>query len=283
MIASWQTRLREFVYRSLLLATMLVSALYFFQDRLLHYPESVDLQAALATARDLQLSPWPDAAQPRGWLRATPQTTRGTIILFHGNGGHALHRSWFADVLQQHGYRTLLAEYPGYGHRNGSKDELSMTADAAATLDAIRERFAGPLLVAGESLGAGVAAAAMANSRYASKVSGVLLITPWDTLVNVASHYYPRVLVRLVLRDSYDSAVNLSGYPGPKLVMIAEQDSIIPAELGRRLYAALGPKKELRVLPGADHNDWMIGMKAGAWQEILDFLEGAPAQLTLSP
>ncbi|MFA6311736.1 MAG: alpha/beta fold hydrolase [Sterolibacterium sp.] len=274
MIARWRTRLRDLLLRILPLMALFAGALYFLQDRLLHYPEPIDLPTALVAARELQLAPWPDAANPRGWLRATPDTTRGTVILLHGNGGHAQHRAWYADVFQQHGYRTLLAEYPGYGHRGGAKDEESLARDAAETITSLRAAFAGPLLVAGESLGAGVAAAAIASTGTAGDIDGVLMITPWDTLLDVASHYYPRMLAWLVLRDRYDSAANLAAYPGPKLVMIAGRDSIIPADYGRKLYAALEPKKKLIELSGADHNDWMTVMNTATWREILAFLEG---------
>ena len=275
MSATRRKRFLELLWRILLLIVTMLGALYLLQDRLLHYPEAIDLPAALAAAKDLQLAPWPDAAAPRGWLRATPETARGTIIVFHGNGGNALHRSWYADTLQQQGYRTLLAEYPGYGHRSGSKDEASLATDAAQSIVALRRQFDGTLIVAGESLGAGVAAAALAEVGSAAGVSGVLMITPWNTLLSVASHYYPVALVRLVLRDRYDSVANLDGYTGAKLVMIAGRDSIIPAELGRQLYAGLKPKKKLLEIPGAGHNDWMSAMRTGTWREILTFLEGA--------
>ncbi len=269
----WQKNLIKLLLRTLLLIATMLGALYFLQDRLLHYPEPIEHPAALALARELRLGPWPDAGETRGWLRESPRTTRGTIVLFHGNGGHALHRGWFADEMETHGYRTLLAEYPGYGHRSGAKDEASMAADATATLNALRQQFAGPLFVAGESLGAGVAAAALAHASQG--VDGVLLITPWNNLIGVASHYYPPALVRLMLRDRYDSVANLRGFKGPKLVLVAGQDSIIPAELGRALYAELEPRKKLLEIPDADHNDWLNRMRPDKWREMLDFLEGA--------
>ncbi|MEK7736330.1 MAG: alpha/beta fold hydrolase [Pseudomonadota bacterium] len=261
------------ILRTLLLIATMLGALYFLQDSLLHFPEPIEHAAALAVARELRLTPWPDATETRGWLRQSPRTTRGTILLFHGNGGHALHRGWFADEMETHGYRTLLAEYPGYGHRSGSKDEASLAADASATLHALRQQFAGPLFVAGESLGAGVAAAALA--RASAGVDGVLLITPWNNLTSVASHYYPHALVRLVLRDGYDSVTNLRGFMGPKLVLVAGRDTIIPAEYGRALYAGLGARKKLMEIPGVDHNDWLSGMRPDKWREMLAFLEGA--------
>lgn len=269
----WRKYLLKPVLRTLLLIATMLGALYLLQDRLLHYPEPIEHAAALAMARELRLSPWPDAREVRGWLRESPRTSRGTIVLFHGNGGHALHRGWFADEMETHGYRTLLAEYPGYGHRSGPKDEASMAADAGATLNALRQQFAGPLFLAGESLGAGVAAAALARANVG--VDGVLLITPWNNLSSVASHYYPHVLVRMVLRDRYDSVANLRGFQGPKLVLVAGRDTIIPAELGRALYAGLEPGKKLMEIPDADHNDWLYRMRPDKWRELLDFLEGA--------
>lgn len=269
----WRKRFVELLLRALLLIATMFGALYLLQDRLLHYPEAIELPAALAAARDLRLAPWPDAAAPRGWLRATPDTVRGTVVLFHGNGGHALHRSWYADQLQRQGYRTLLAEYPGYGHRPGSKDETSLAGDAAETIAAVHKQFPGHLLLAGESLGAGVAAAALVSGRSTPDIAGVLLITPWNTLLDVAAHYYPRALVRLVLRDRYDTLANLAGYAGPKLVLVAGRDSIIPAPLGRALYAGLAPQKKLLELSDAGHNDWMSAMRPETWREILSFLE----------
>lgn len=272
----WQKRFAAFLKFILLLLVMLLGAIYLIQDRLLHYPEPIDLAKALLVAKELRLAPWPDAAAPRGWLRETTGTTRGTIVLFHGNAGHALHRSWFADELEARGYRTLLAEYPGYGHRTGAKDETTLSTDAAEVIAAIRQRFGGPLIVAGESVGAGVATAALAHGNSGvNGVSAVMLITPWDNLASVASHHYPLLLpVRLVLRDRYDSVANLRGFTGPKFVLVAGRDSIIPAELGRRLFRELDANKKLLELPNSDHNDWTDEMRPEMWQAALTFLEG---------
>ena len=112
-------------------------------------------------------------------------------------------------------------------------------------------------------------------ARASAGVDGVLLITPWNNLTSVASHYYPHALVRLVQRDGYDSVTNLRGFMGPKLVLVAGRDTIIPAEYGRALYAGLGARKKLMEIPGVDHNDWLSGMRPDKWREMLAFLEGA--------
>lgn len=271
----WQKRFAAFLKFILLLLVMLLGALYLIQDRLLHYPEPIDRTKALLVTKELRLTPWPDAAAPLGWLRETPATTRGTIVLFHGNAGHALHRNWFADEMETRGYRTLLAEYPGYGHRSGAVDETTLSTDAAVVISAIRQRFGGLLIVAGESVGAGVASAALAHGNSGvNGVSAVMLITPWNDLGSVASHHYPLLPTRLVLRDRYDSVANLRGFTGPKFVLIAGRDSIIPAELGHRLFDRLDANKKLLVLPNSDHNNWTDEMRPEMWQAALTFLEG---------
>lgn len=49
-------------------------------------------------------------------------------------------------------------------------------------------RYSEALLIIGEPLGAGVAAA---SARQREMVTGLLLITPWDRTEHVAGHRYP--------------------------------------------------------------------------------------------
>ncbi|MGB5011833.1 MAG: alpha/beta fold hydrolase, partial [Candidatus Dechloromonas phosphoritropha] len=151
-----------------------------FQDHLLYFPTSAPLAEVVAEARRGGLEPWPDANDFRGLLREPRAAARGTLVFFHGNAGHAGHRGWVAEALANAGLRVILAEYPGYGPRPGQPGEAALVRDAAETLARVREQFPGPLLVGGESLGAGVAAAVAANSP--GEISGLLLITPWDSL-----------------------------------------------------------------------------------------------------
>lgn len=253
--------------RVLALIALAWVGIYFYQDRLLHYPEPIAREPALAQAARLRLTPWPDGEDPRAWLRASPATTRGTVILFHGNGGHALHRDWFADEMEKLGLRTLLAEYPGYGHRPGGHAERILVGDARETIAQAKRAFPGPLIVAGESLGA-----AGTQADPTAAVDGVLLITPWLTLRDVAAFHYPWLPVSLFLRDRYDSAAALAGYSGPKVVVLAGQDSLIPPEQARRLFEGLPGPKRLIEVPKAGHNDWVDDMSSSQWREIVDFV-----------
>lgn len=246
-----------------------------YQDRLIYFPENQPLAAMIADAREYRLSPWPDEGDYRGLLREPVGPVRGTVVLFHGNAGHAGHRAWYADELGRQGLRVILAEYPAYGARTGQLGEAALVADAAETLALARRQFPGPLLLAGESLGAGVAAAALSATSaadIAADIAAVLLITPWDSIENVARHHYPWLPVRWLLRDRYDSVTNLSAFRGRVAVVVAERDSIVPAALGRRLFESVSQAKRLWIVPAADHNDWMGRVDPAWWPSVVGFL-----------
>lgn len=190
-------------------------------------------------------------------------------MLFHGNAGHVGHRASYSGLVRL-GVRVILAEYPGYGPRPGSLGEESLVADAAKTIALARRDFAVPVLLAGESLGAGVAAAAYA--RVPQAVAALWLITPWDRLANVARHHYPWLPVGWILRDRYDSLTNLADAQIPIAVMVAERDTIVPAHLGRHLYEQLRASKRLWQVPGAGHNDWQDHVDERWWAEVVDYL-----------
>jgi fermentation-respiration switch protein FrsA (DUF1100 family) len=247
---------------------LLLGSIAMFQDRLIYFPENPPLAALLAEARRHDLTPWPGEGDYRGLLRDPAGPVRGTLLLFHGNAGHAGHRDGYADELTGLGLRVILAEYPAYGSRPGRLGEAALVADAAKTLAMARRQFAGPLLLAGESLGAGVAAA-VANS---ADVDAILLITPWDRIESIARHHYPWLPVGAFLRDRYDSVANLDGYRGRVAMVVAERDSIVPPRFALRLFASLSGPKRLWIVPAADHNDWMARVDGAWWQSVISLL-----------
>jgi pimeloyl-ACP methyl ester carboxylesterase len=251
-----------------LLGIALLVAITLMQDRLIYFPT----RYPLAEAKFAGLQAWPSAHDFRGFARAPDGPARATAIVFHGNAGHAGDRGYYAETLARLGLRVILAEYPGYGPREGALGERSLVADAAASIALAHRLHGAPLLVIGESLGAGVAAAAAAHER--DKVAGLLLITPWDRLESVAAHHYPWLPVRGLLRDRYDTAANLAAFGRPVLVVVATGDEVVPARLGRALHAALAEPKRLAVLEGAGHNDWPAQLDAAWWERATAFLLG---------
>lgn len=265
----WPVNLRRFMVQLVLIGILFIVSLTLFQHRMLYFPQNQTLDATLEQAAARGLEPWPSEGAYRGLLRDVQGSARATLLVFHGNAGQALDRAHYGN-LHTLGLRVILAEYPGYGPRSGALREASLVGDAAETIVRAQQQFGDPVLVLGESLGAGVAAAAFAQVPDA--VAGLLLITPWDRLVNVAQHHYPWLPVRWLLRDRYESQQHLAEARIPIAVVVAERDTIVPARFGEQLYQGLPSPRQIWRLPQAGHNDWLADVDAAWWQQVFDFL-----------
>ncbi len=240
-----------------------LAAIFLFQDRLLYMPAKSGVERMASSG----LRAWPSAQDFRGLVAEPAGPVRGTAIAFHGNAGHAGNREFYAAALTPLGFRVILAEYPGYGPRGGTLGEASLVDDAEQTVLLAHRLYGAPLLLMGESLGAAVGAAAAA--RQPDLVAGLLLITPWDRLERVASHHYPWLPVRWMLRDRYDSAAALAAFGRPVVVAVAGLDRIVPTRFGVALYDSLKGPKRLMPIEAADHNDWPERVDAAWWQEAV--------------
>jgi pimeloyl-ACP methyl ester carboxylesterase len=101
-------------------------------------------------------------------------------------------------------------------------------------------------------------------------LSGVIAVTPFDSLAAVARRYYWYLPVDLLLRHRFDSAELAPKITAPLLCLAAEQDEVIPPEHARRLYEAWAGPKQWVGLPGAGHNS--TDAAPAFWRSIRQFL-----------
>ncbi len=249
---------------------VLVGAAYLLQRRMLYFPDRSKPSERQVRAVGLRF--WPDAGDGyRGFIGVAPPTrTTGVVIVFHGNAGGAWDRSYYVHALGALGYRVVLAEYPGYGGRAGKEGERLFVEDAGETVRRAHDAFGGPVFLWGESLGCGVASAIAADPPV--PVAGVVMITPWDSLPNVAQKLYWYFPARWLVHDQYDNVRNVQSYAHPVAVVLAEHDEIIPPTSSMRLYESLTAPKRLWVLTGAGHNSWPTGPEEAWWREVMDFV-----------
>jgi pimeloyl-ACP methyl ester carboxylesterase len=241
------------------------------QNKLLYYPGSSAPSEESLKADNIKR--WESSASDyRGLVAANnADGAKGTIVVFHGNGGIAADRTYYLKDLGTLGYRVILAEYPGYGGRKGELGEKAFVHDAGETVRLASERYGGPIFLLGESLGCGVAAAVARVTPV--KIDGIVLITPWDTLVSIARAKFPFLPVRLILTDRYDNIGNLGSFKGRIAVVGAERDEVIPLAHAKNLYDALpGSARRMWTMQGAGHNDWPMHVNPTWWKEIMDFV-----------
>ena len=242
------------------------------QNKFLYFPSSELPSARLLAAENMML--WQKtSADYRGLIAdQDPPAPKGTIVIFHGNGGTTLDRGFYSEPLRELGFRGIFAEYPKYGGRPGKVGEKPFVADGLETVRLAYEQYGEPLYLLGESLGCGVAAAIAKHTSV--PIAGIVLITPWDTLAAVAKSLFPFLPVSLLLTDKYDSIGNLQSFKGKISVVGAERDEILPIHHAHNLYQSLPEgKKRMWVIKEASHNDWPFYADASLWKEMTDFVK----------
>ena len=251
-------------------ALLMLTAL---QRQLIYFPGRAGGDELAALASRLGLQAWHDGTgSPIGWRSMAPSTARNRMLVFHGNAGYALDRQYFVAGFQalQEQWEVFLFEYPGYGARQGTPSEDSFKSAAADALKVLLAEDSRPVFITGESLGSGVASHLAAT--FPKQVAGLLLVTPFSSLVDVAAHHYPILPVRLLLSERYDSREALSHYAGPVAFLLAGRDEVVPTELGQQLYDSYNGPKWLHVETHAGHNTLPYNPGAPWWQEASTFL-----------
>ncbi len=230
----------------------------------------------LAQAGAYGVEAWRDAeGQLIGWKTPAPpgpEPLRSAVV-FHGNGGMAIHRSYYAEGLQLldgQRWAVYILEYPGYGSREGRPTEKAFYEAARETLTEISKVEGELLFLIGESLGSGVATQMAAE--FSEQVDGILLVTPFTTLADVGARHFWGFPVRLLLRDRYNNVSALAEYSGPVAILLAEHDEIIPVDLGQELYETIDGPKRLWIQKGQTHNTLDLTPGLPWWEELTGFL-----------
>lgn len=243
------------------------------QRQLIYFPSKAQADVLSELASRMGLQAWRDkAGEAIGWKSRGDPNARYRMLVFHGNAGYALNRDYFVTGLRALGsqWGVFLFEYPGYGAREGTPSEVSFKATATQALEALLAIDSRPVFITGESLGSGVAS--FLASTFPNDVAGLLLVTPFSSLADVAAHHYPFLPVRILLSERYESREALSHYGGPVAFLLAGRDEVVTSELGQQLYDSYSGPKWLHVEAHAGHNTLPYNPGAPWWGEVSSFL-----------
>ncbi|MBB4099499.1 alpha/beta hydrolase [Sphingomonas kyeonggiensis] len=173
-----------------------------------------------------------------------------TLVFFHGNGSRIEESALATALLGQRGNGLLLVEYRGYRGNPGKPSEQGLYADGRAALAWLDGHGvpANQRILIGNSLGSGVAT----QLATEQPIAGLVLISGFTSLPDVAAGHYPWLPARLLLRDRYDNLTKLPQVSAPVLVLHGTADTLIPASHARALAAA-APRADLELVPGYGH------------------------------
>ncbi|WP_223787954.1 alpha/beta hydrolase [Marinicella meishanensis] len=193
----------------------------------------------------------------------THDRAQQAILYFGGNAENVAYTAGdFFQEFPQHS--TYLMQYRGYAGTAGSPSEPALFADALALYDAVKQKH--PCIkVIGRSLGSGVATY-LASQR---PVDQLVLVTPFDSIRNVAQAMLPIYPMDWLLKDHYDSLTHIQQVQADTLVIAATQDRVIPPARTQNLIQSIPDHRLSTIEIPAGHND--LDLNPAYFQSIKNF------------
>jgi len=308
--SAWPRNVRRLLLLAVSTYLAIVAMLALLQRTLIYLPA----RQARIEPQDAGLSPGrvhtitlksDDGLELRGWHLLPPGQSamerkqgdaqlalgRPVVMYFSGNAGNRAWRIEEFEVFAQLDCDVFVFDYRGYGDNPGSPSEQRLAADAtAAWRYATQTRRIEPrrLILCGESLGGGVAVRLAAEQCAAgTPPGGLVLRATFSSLTDVAAYHYPWLPVRWLLVDPYPSVEWIPQVTCPILHLHGRRDSIIPIELGRKLFDAAPPRsadgqcKLFVELPSADHNDILAVAEPEFQAAVAEFLNRLSGSRTM--
>ena len=251
----------------LILFVAATGLLYLLQDKLIFFPQPT---AAGNRARyaDHEIRIQNGQTTLTGWFFKAAIGPDNPLIIYYGGNAEDVSLN-FADLGRFDTGAFLFMNFRGYGESDGKPSEAALLSDALVVFDHIlaAERIdPRHVVLMGRSLGTGVAVYVAAQR----KVGGVILVTPFDSLVNVARAHYPIFPVRWLLRHRFDSAVLAPHIAAPALFLTAADDVVVPVRFAHNLEKQWGWAVTSVTVAGVGHND--IEFSPVYWDAVNAFL-----------
>ena len=225
----------QFILTIFVIYFLVLVFLYFYQRNLLYHPNennysgdkiSVDIEKVkIQTADNIELL---------GWYHEKNLKDYKTLVYFHGNAGSLENRIHKLNHFQDMNINFLIIAWRGFNGNKGKPSERGLYVDGKSAIDWLIKKGVDEknLILYGESLGTGVATHLAQNKNYA----GVILETPFTSMVDAAKNFYPYIPINLLLKDKFENFKKVKNINTPILVMHGEVDQIVPFSMGKKIY-----------------------------------------------
>ena len=227
--------LLEVIIGVILIYLSILVLLFIFQRNLMYLPEEnnysgdkikVDIEKVkINTSDNLDLL---------GWFHNKDLKKFKTILYFHGNAGKLENRIHKLNHFKDMEVNFLIIAWRGFSGNKGKPSEKGLYIDGNSATKWLKNLGLNEedIILYGESLGTGIATEKAQNSNFA----GLILETPFTSMVDAAKNVYPYIPVGLLLKDRYENYKKIKNINIPILVMHGEADQIVPFRMGKKIY-----------------------------------------------
>ena len=225
----------EAVIGILVIYSSVLIILYIFQRSLMYHPDENNYfgdklevkieKVKITTSDNIDLL---------GWFHKKDLKNLKTIVYFHGNAGKLENRIYKLNYFKEMDVNFLIIAWRGFSGNNGKPSEKGLYEDGKSTITWLKNLglLDEDIIIYGESLGTGIAIELAQNNNYA----GLILETPFTSMIEAAKNFYPYIPVGLLLKDKYKNDKKILDINIPLLVMHGEADQIVPFWMGKKIY-----------------------------------------------
>ena len=214
---------------------VVVVFVFFNQRNLLYHPFENNYNKDEANfSYDEVFIPTSNGRYVKGWFHKKDLKKNKTLVFFHGNAGNLENRIYKLNLIKDFEINFLIVAYRGFSGNKGEPTETGLYEDARSTLDWIVKQGVSEdkIILYGESLGTGVSTEVAQNKKFA----GIILESPFTSMVDAGKFYYFYLPVSLLLKDRYETIKKLKNIRIPMLVMHGKRDKIVPFHMGKKVF-----------------------------------------------
>ena len=193
----------------------------YFDDKLSVYIEKVKI-------------PTQDGLNLLGWFHEKEIKKNKTILFFHGNAGSLENRIHKLNHFRDMSVNFLIIAWRGFSGNEGKPSETGLYEDGESAIKWLIKKGVDEknIIIYGESLGTGIATHLSQNRNFA----GVILETPFTSMIDAAKKFYPYIPVGFLLKDKFENKDKIKNVRSPILIMHGEKDQIVPFEMGKKIF-----------------------------------------------
>ena len=209
--------------------------LYIFQRDLLYHPteNNYDGDKLTVNIQEVKIIT-DDNIDLLAWYHNKDINKFKTILFLHGNAGSLENRIHKINHFEDMNINFLLLSWRGFSGNKGKPTEKGLYQDARSAVKWLVKQgvIEENIIIYGESLGTGITTEIAQNKNYA----GIILETPFTSMVAAGKSKYPIFPIKLLLKDKYESDKKIKNIKSPVLIMHGEEDQIVPFWMGEKMF-----------------------------------------------
>ena len=235
MLKKFRINLLLFFQIVILIYFLILIFLYFYQRNLMYHPnENNYFDDQLSVYIEKVKINTSDNIELLGWYHEKDLKKHKTIIFFHGNAGSLENRVHKLNHFREMDVNFLIIAWRGFSGNKGKPSEKGLYEDGKSAISWLLDKDVQEkdIVIYGESLGTGVATHLSQNKNF----GGLILETPFTSMIDAAKTFYPYIPVGLLLKDKFDNKSKIKNVSIPVLIMHGEVDQIVPFFMGKKMY-----------------------------------------------